>query len=635
MTTTTTEHPASLQDNSTAALVWTVGLLLLIAAAAASGIMALKGLGVLGQSLPGCGPGSACDKITEGAFGSVFSWPVSFLGFAYFCGLIIAWSGCLGGVPMPLRWLIRLGVLASLMFIGVMIVDGALCPYCLTTHLCNIAFWGLVEFSPGKRDDIHLPALVAWLATFAFVSLGLGLGDMHRESIFAAMHTEEASDNLAAIVEAGIQQQSGVDIIPVGLAPNQQEPAFTGRYLLGPEDAPVKIVMFSDYQCTDCQRFERQISRILDRRDDVSLSIKHFPFNSDCNAYANSQRHPMACVAAQAVEASGILGGPDAFWTWHEFLLMNKGQFEPGKQQQNLPSLVEEMGWDRETFARLMFSDHVKDLIAQDVEEAQSLGIFFTPMIFINGVQYKWAIPGSPGLTTVVDRIATAIQRGELDAEGKQPDTIVEKFVSDWRDAAVQAEQPGEHPFRIGEAPDAVRITVYGDYVSDKTKWLLDEVTKASANTGIPVSIEVRAYPLSHGCNAELPTKFNDVPGACMAVRATKASGLVEGVTGYRALHDWAFANQPELGSMDEGDWAAVAAEHGIDAGAFVEAMMNPAVDRLIAADIAEYKRLRLRHLPSLRIEQKLMPRWYLEGEPVIDRVLIEAKAARQQASQP
>ena len=55
-----------------------------------------------------------------------------------------------------------------------------------------------------------------------------------------------------------------------------------------------------------------------------------------------------------------------------------------------------------------------KTSFRQDVEEAQSLGIFFTPMIFINGVQFKWAVPGSPGLTTVVDRVATAIQKGEL-----------------------------------------------------------------------------------------------------------------------------------------------------------------------------------------------------------------------------
>ena len=100
---------------------------------------------------------------------------------------------------------------------------------------------------------------------------------------------------------------------------------------------------------------------------------------------------------------------------------------------------------------------------------------------------------------------------------------------------------------------------MYGDYVSDKTKWLLDEVNKASANTGVPVSIEIRAYPMSRMCNAVLPEKFSDVPGACLAVRAIKAAGIVGGIEGHQALHDWAFANQSELGNMDEGAWAAVA----------------------------------------------------------------------------
>ena len=624
MTTTTSDHPASLQDHSTAALVWTVGLLLLIGAAAASGIMALKGLGVLGQSLPGCGPESACDAITRGPFGSIpgIGWPVSFVGFGYFCGLIIAWSGCLGGVSSPLRWLVRLGAVASLMFIIVMIVEGALCPYCLTTHLCNIAFWGLVEFSPSRRDDVQLPALVAWLATFAIVSLGLGLGDAHRTSILEPMHAE-------------IRQQNEADIIAASQTEEQRTAPFTGRYLLGPEDAPVKIVMFTDYQCSDCQRFERQISNIIDRRDDVSLSIKHHPFNTDCNDHVPMTRHSMACVDAQSVETAGILGGPDAFWAWHDFLLMNKGEFEPGKRQQRLPSLVEDMGFNRQQFTEIMFSDDVKELVQQDVEEAQSLGIFFTPMIFINGVQYKWAIPGSPGLSTVVDRVALAIENGESDSSGRQPDTTAQKYVSDWRDAAVQIERPGEHTFRIGDSPDAIRVTLYGDYVSDKTKWALDEVNKASANTGIPVSIEIRTYPLSHACNSALPEKFTDVPGACVAVRALKAAGIVGGIEGHQALHDWAFANQSELGNMDEGAWAAIAAQHGIPEGAFIEAIMGPTVNGLIASDIAEYRRLRNRHLPTLRIEQKIMPRFYLEGEPVIDRVLIEAQAARQNATQP
>jgi predicted DsbA family dithiol-disulfide isomerase len=116
-----------------------------------------------------------------------------------------------------------------------------------------------------------------------------------------------------------------------------------------------------------------------------------------------------------------------------------------------------------------------------------------------------------------------------------------------------------------------------------------------------------------------------------MASRALKAAGIVGGIDAHAAFHDWAFANQPELQNMDEGSWAALAAQEGMDPGTFVEVLMSPEVNRLIALDIAEFKRLGHRHLPTILIEQKFMPRWFLKDEPVIDRVLIEAKATRTQ----
>ncbi|MCH2135392.1 MAG: thioredoxin domain-containing protein [Phycisphaerales bacterium] len=599
----------SLDNYSIGSALWAVALLLLVGAAAAAGVMTLKGMGVLGESLPGCGPQSACDAITNGPFGSIpgLNWPVSFLGFAWFTGLIVAWSACLGGVPQGLKWLVRIGVVFSLMFLVVMVVEGALCPYCLTTHLCNIAFWGLVELSPNKEDQPTSPALVVWLASFAVVSLFLGLGDAHRISIQAEVHQEAANQNMQEMQEA------------------QAAPEFTGRYLMGPEDAAVKIVMFTDYQCPDCNRFERQIQNIMNRRDDVSLSIKHNPFNTDCNPYVPMTRHSMACAAAQAAEAAGILGGEEAFWQWHEFLMMNKGEFEPGKRQQRLPSLVEEMGFDRQNFMQVMASQAVQDLITEDVEEAQELGIFFTPMIFINGVQWKWAIPGAPGLNTVVDQVAEAVAAGQQKSGPRQPDTKAQKIVADWRDSVVERENISPAGLRMNDVPGAVRVTVYGDYASDVTKRLLDDLEQATADTGVPISLSLRVYPFEHACNSRLPQRFEDRAGSCLAAHAAKAAALAGGEAAHKAVHDYALANQAHLGQMDEGDWAAIAAGQGANPAEFIELLSSEEVEVMVQDDINEYRRLRHRHLPTLRVEQKIMPRWQMDGEPVIQRVLEEA----------
>jgi protein-disulfide isomerase/uncharacterized membrane protein len=624
--------PASTQDaqdlpsqSDDQRMLWVVGLLLLVVAAAASGVMALKGMGVLGESLPGCGPASACDAITRGPFGSIpgLGWPVSFVGLAYFCGMLVAWTTCLTTVPLALRWLVRLSVLLSGMFLVVMAIEGAMCPYCLTTHLSNIAFWGILEglavrsvagtsATCCKSDCCRV--MVAWAVTFALVNVLLGLGDAHHASIMEPVHAEERALNEQALLATASTAGTGAAAAST----------FTGRHLLGPEDAPIKIVIFTDYQCPDCKKFERQISLIMDRRNDVSLSVKHFPFNTDCNDYMPRTKHAMACVAARAAETAGILGGEDAFWTWHAWLFDNEGNFQPGKARQELPTLVEEMGFDRRTFQSMMFSDEVTDMIREDTDEGSALGLYFTPMMFINGVQYKWSIPGQPGLSTTVDRLAAAIEQGQDGTADRAPDTRAQKYVADWRDAGVKLVRQPSRTFVVnidgnGAPVDAV---VFGDYTSDNMVSLFRHI-KAS---GVPLRVDMRLYPLETFCN---PNVSVDSPGACMAARAVLAAGLTGGVQGYGALHDWALANQPQLPDMDEAAWAAIAQSHGLEVAEFLDALTGPQTEQLVSEGIAEGKRLRIRSMPTIFVNGKPVPRPFLEGEPIMDRILKEAQQAQ------
>ena len=42
----------------------------------------------------------------------------------------------------------------------------------------------------------------------------------------------------------------------------------------GSSDAPVQIVMFTDYQCPDCKRYETQLARIYEQRNRYNESSK-------------------------------------------------------------------------------------------------------------------------------------------------------------------------------------------------------------------------------------------------------------------------------------------------------------------------------------------------------------------------
>src|SRR5438552_1443576 len=99
-----------------------LGIAILAICVAASALLAADQLHRL--NLPGCaGAQSGCQALTAGRWGMIgrTGWPVSFVGIAYFVGLLAAWLRApRTGVPWSLRWLTRLGLVGSAWFLGVM-----------------------------------------------------------------------------------------------------------------------------------------------------------------------------------------------------------------------------------------------------------------------------------------------------------------------------------------------------------------------------------------------------------------------------------------------------------------------------------------------------------------------------------
>src|SRR5262249_5180057 len=152
------------------------GALLMLVAAASAGVLAAHHL--YGMALPGCGGGSPCDRAARSPWGTVpgVNWPVSFLGAAYFAGILVALLACPGRPTPGLRWLTRLGAAASVLFIGVMLSDGILCPYCLAAHVANLAFVALVELAAARpaTGSARAPVMTG-LCVAALVTAGLAI----------------------------------------------------------------------------------------------------------------------------------------------------------------------------------------------------------------------------------------------------------------------------------------------------------------------------------------------------------------------------------------------------------------------------------------------------------------------------
>jgi protein-disulfide isomerase len=86
---------------------------------------------------------------------------------------------------------------------------------------------------------------------------------------------------------------------------------------VGPANAPVTIIEFSDFQCPFCGRSFPTVKQILDEYgDDVRFAYKHYPLISI---------HPRAQKTAEASECARDQG---KFWEFHDALFENQVDWE-------------------------------------------------------------------------------------------------------------------------------------------------------------------------------------------------------------------------------------------------------------------------------------------------------------------
>ncbi|MHC5022771.1 MAG: DsbA family protein [Planctomycetota bacterium] len=576
------------------------GLIFIALAIVGSLVLTLQHLA--GMSLPGCGPQSACALLAKSAWGSVpgLGWPVSYLGLAYFIGLFIAWLMIRPGVPRGLAWLIRIGAAASVMFVVVMVVEGHFCQYCLAVHGGNLALLAMSELA-AKRAGGSKPALGVVAAGFVVASLAL----LVAQQISGWQAQQRAEDDLAdstrQIIERGGQGGGG----------------FTGRYRRGDEATPIRIVMWVSYQCVDCKRIEAEAEQLLRTRDDLSLSIKHFPMSNSCNPYMGSRNiHPNSCWAARAAEAAGMLRGPDGFWQMHDWLFARDGSFTDAQLNQGLA----QMGYDTNEFIPVMTGEETLRRVKADIEEAVSFGLHYTPFIFVNGIELRgWTAPNA--LTRLVQQVA-ATNPPARTADADQPPVAIEKYIEDWRQQRRMPIETDPVPHALGNVGAPVQIVAWVDYEHASTA-RLNVAARELVGTRDDVAVEFRHYPMDQSCNTFAQRTAH--PNACRMAHAVEAAGILGGPQMYWRMHEWLLATQE---TFSEEALLAMAADLGLSSEAFISTMESDEVRQAILSDAQASRRVGLRSVPWIFVNGRRLPRWEIQGDAILEEI---AEVARQE----
>ncbi len=148
---------------------------------------------------------------------------------------------------------------------------------------------------------------------------------------------------------------------------------------LGPDNAPITIIEFSDYECPYCQKWHLEVFKRLlaEYPDQVRFVFRDFPITSI---------HSNAVAAAEAANCAGEQG---AYWQFNDALFSMKYGLGPNAYQ----TYAQELGLELAAFDECVQSRRHQQEVMDDFKYASELGVSSTPTFFINGLALIGAQP--------------------------------------------------------------------------------------------------------------------------------------------------------------------------------------------------------------------------------------------------
>lgn len=322
---------------------------------------------------------------------------------------------------------------------------------------------------------------------------------------------------------------------------------------IGPANAPVTVVLFTDFRCPFCSKAAEMIEKLHSRfGDDVRVVFKHHPMQ---------RLHPDAFLAHEAAVTATLQG---KFWPYHDKLFARKGPI----QRPELESLAAEIGLDMNRFKDDLDRRAGKAAVDRDLAQGAGLGIHGTPTLFINGrkvVGANWKL--------IEKVVRYELQRTAKLVESGIPNKRIYQIILDEGVKTLEQSKPAPAPKPAPhvEDPGAVyrvelgNSTVIGTPHAPVTVVMFVDYQcpfSEKANKVVKKLIE------NHGDSIRLVIKNNPQPrhpGAALAAEASLAAGS-QGK--FHDMHDKLFANRS---AQSREDLDGYAKELGLDMKVFKE----------------------------------------------------------------
>jgi protein-disulfide isomerase len=255
--------------------------------------------------------------------------------------------------------------------------------------------------SPGKRNSGRpgggrfstrariVTAAAAALAVLAVLTVAALAGSPHPAREAPEATRDAGASGAAAAAPPGAQVYRGNENPNPSAHPNTipgpAAPPVAPALTLGRPGAPVTIVEFGDYQCTNCGAFARDTEPALVRKyvdtGVVRLVWRDFP-------WVDAQ----SIAAAVAARAAGMQG---SFWAYHDYLFAHQSPDEHSGLVTGayLRSAARRLGLNMAVFGRDVADPTLAAAVRADKAFGEGLGVPGTPAFLIDGRPFFGAQP--------------------------------------------------------------------------------------------------------------------------------------------------------------------------------------------------------------------------------------------------
>lgn len=307
-----------------------------------------------------------CAKASTSALGSIFHVPTSLFG------VIVGLIGVMGSIFSSeenekfakfVYFLNAAGCVVLLLFS--LIALKGLCPFCTVYYILSfVAAFLFYKYSNARPFPEVKPLIIYFVVTLipSFMMYNYFVDTQKQQSSLSIQYVDQYK-NLATPGDPVTESPYKIHMSTKNFA-----------------DAPLRITVFSDFECPFCKVVSDQMKPLIAAfPGKINIQYMFYPLDNNCNPNVKSMFHQFACKAAYLAACD-----KERFHEIHDIIFSRQKELS-----------FENIGnWEKEFGLSGCFDNKdIQDAIQQTINAAEQFSLKSTPTIIINGKKIEGTIP--------------------------------------------------------------------------------------------------------------------------------------------------------------------------------------------------------------------------------------------------